>query len=297
MSQDASLPTTLSARGAVESWYLAYALAGAVVAGLGPILLPLKVAQIGTVTEVGLVMGAVSLGGLSAPLWGTLVDRYRIHRLVLAGGLVAIGVGLGAFTLSASLVVWLGLALINGAGAAAASTVANLFIVERHPQKEWDKRIGWLQTFYGGGQVAGLLAAGLFGGSSVNLGLATGAGICLVGLVPSLLAPVLPKTPQARRTVLLHPAHSGEWAARSPQSIYHHLTWQTARQLGRYVDTPFAQFLIAWLLSFGGAAAVFSLYPVLMQHAYGVSPAQSSAAFAIAAALGLGLYQIGRAHV
>jgi len=53
----------------VETWYLAYALLGATIAGLAPILLPLTASHTGNATDVGLVMAAFSLGGLTAPLW------------------------------------------------------------------------------------------------------------------------------------------------------------------------------------------------------------------------------------
>lgn len=35
-----------------------------------------------------------------------------------------------------------GLALLQGMGAAGAATVANLFVVETHPLEEWEERIG-----------------------------------------------------------------------------------------------------------------------------------------------------------
>jgi hypothetical protein len=35
---------------------------------------------------------------------------------------------------------------------------------------------------------------------------------------------------------------------------------------------PFALFLLAWLLAFGGALAFFALYPVLMRQCYGITP-------------------------
>ena len=79
----------------VEPWYLAYALQGATVAGLAPILLPLAVSRASSATYVGLVMAAFSLGGLTAPLWGGLADRYRLHRWLLAGGLLVTALGLG----------------------------------------------------------------------------------------------------------------------------------------------------------------------------------------------------------
>jgi fucose permease len=70
---------------------------------------------------------------------------------LLAGGLLATALGLAVFPFTTLPMAWLGLALLAGLGAAAAATVANLFVVEAHPQIEWDDRIGWLQTFYGGG--------------------------------------------------------------------------------------------------------------------------------------------------
>jgi fucose permease len=66
---------------------------------------------------------------------------------------------LAVFPFAPSRAAWLGLALLQGVGASAASTVANLFVVEVHPEAEWDERIAWLQTFYDGGHVGGLLLA------------------------------------------------------------------------------------------------------------------------------------------
>ena len=73
-------PTSNSWRRWVEPWYLTYALQGAVIAGLLPILLPLAASHAGNAASIGLVMAGLSLGGLTAPLWGSLADRYRLHR-------------------------------------------------------------------------------------------------------------------------------------------------------------------------------------------------------------------------
>jgi len=274
----------------VEPWYLAYALLGATVAGVVPILLPLTVSRAHGATEVGLVMATVSLGGLTAPLWGRLADRHRLHRWLLAGGLAVTAAGLAAFPFTAVPAIWLGLALVQGMGAAAAATVANLFVVEVHPQVEWDARIGWLQTFYGGGQVAGLLLAGALGQTHLRLGLLIAAALAALALLPGWVSTQTPSRLLPTRPVLLHPARHGEWAICSPQRLFHHLTWDALRKLGSSARSPFDLFLVAWLLSFGGAAAIFSLYPVLMEQLYGVQPGLSSWAFGAAAALGLALY-------
>ena len=274
----------------VEPWYLAYALLGAAVAGLIPILLPLAASRAGNAAFLGLVMAAFNLGGLSAPLWGELADRFRLHRWLLVGGLAATALGLAAFPAVASQSVWVGLALLQGVGAAAAGTVANLFVVEAHPRAEWDSRIAWLQTFYGGGQVAGLLVAGVLGQTEPALGLWIAAGLVALALLPAWLKTrALPLAPTPRPAVLQPARHAG-WPPGSPQNLYHNLNFRTANQLGHAVKSPFGLFLMAWLLSFGGAAAVFSLYPVLMQQLYGINSGISAAGFGVAAGLGLALY-------
>ncbi len=273
-----------------ETWYWAYALLGVAIAGLAPILLPLTASRAGNAADIGLVMAAFSLGGLTAPLWGGLADRYRVHRWLLVGGLLTVAIGLVAFAFTPSPTVWLALALLISVGSAAAATVANLFVVEAHPSSEWDERIGWLQTFYGGGQVGGLLLAGLLSQVDLRMGLLVAAGLTALGILPGLFATHTPPVPISPKPVLLHPTRHGDWVAGSPQRLFHHLTWTALRQLRPALLSPFGIFLTIWLISFAGAAAVFSLYPVLMQQVFGIAPGLSSIAFALAAGLGLTLY-------
>ena len=214
----------------VESWYISYALLGLSAAGLVPILLPLVISRSGGATDIGLVMAAFSLGGLTAPIWGGLADRFRLHRQLLIGGLFgsALGAAVFPFTTLLSLRIWL--ALLAGIGLASASTVANLFIVEVQPESEWDARIGWLQTFYGGGQVIGLVLAGVIGQTKPEFGLWMAGGIGVAAIIPATIgtrreSDVLVQ----RRPVLSRPAHHAEWPAGSPQHLYHHLTIQGMR--------------------------------------------------------------------
>ena len=274
----------------IEPWYFAYALQGAVVAGLIPIALPLVVGGGGHPARVGLVMAAFSLGGLSAPAWGTLADRYRLHRSLLAGGLLVVSAGLALFALLPSPSIRLALALGFGVAAAASATVANLFVVEVHPEPEWDERIGWLQTFYGGGQVVGLLLAGLLSLSHPVAGLAAGALIAALAAAQGWCTTRTPAAPVSPAPVLLHPVRQCEASLLSPQRMFHYPDVQALAALGPVLRSPFGGFTVLWLVSFGGASAVFSLYPLLMKQAFGVTPARSSAAFAVAATLGLLLY-------
>ncbi len=277
----------------IESWYISYALLGLSAAGLVPILLPLVINRTDEAADIGLVMAAFSLGGLSAPIWGGLADRLRMHRQLLVGGLLGAALGAAVFPFTLSLVYRIGLALLSGIGLAAASTVANLFIVEVHPESEWDARIGWLQTFYGGGQVIGLVLAGMIGQRRPEFGLWLAGGIGVAAIIPAMIgigARQKPGVLLQRRPLLARPAHHTEWPAGSPQHLYHHLTMQGVRTLFAPFRTSFGIFLIAWLLSFSGSAVFFSFYPVLMQKVYGVLPGLSSTGYALAAGLGLILY-------
>ena len=276
----------------IESWYISYALLGLSAAGLIPILLPLLVGRTSGAADIGFVMAAFSLGGLLAPLWGWLADRYRLHQGLLVGGLLGTAIGAIVFPLTLSLSYRIGLAFLSGIGLAAASTVANLFIVEVHPEPEWDSRIGWLQTFYGGGQVMGLVLAGMIGQTRPEKGLWLAGGITFAAVLPALLA--TGKQAEAvlvsPRPVLAHPAHHTEWPVGSPQHLYHRPSMQGLRTFFASFRKSFGLFLIAWLLSFSGGAAFFSFYPVLMQKVYGVLPGLSSTGYALAAGLGLILY-------
>lgn len=62
----------------METWYLTYALLGAAVGGMLPIIIPLlALKRFGGAVQVGFVMAAYNLGGLAAPFWGRIADRYR----------------------------------------------------------------------------------------------------------------------------------------------------------------------------------------------------------------------------
>jgi len=275
----------------VETWYISYALLGLAAAGLIPILLPLVISQTGGAADIGLVMAAFSLGGLSAPIWGSLADRFRLHRQLLMAGLFETALGAALFPFTRSLSPHLFLAFLSSIGLAAASTVANLFIVEVHPEQEWDSRIGWLQTFYGGGQVIGLVLAGFIGQRRPEFGLWLAGGAGTLAIIPALIGTrrnsgvSFPQPP-----LLARPVHHAEWPAGSPQHLYHHLTIKALKTFFASFRSSFGLFLFAWLLSFAGSAAFFSFYPVLMQNTYGLQPGVSSAGYAAAAGLGLILY-------
>jgi MFS family permease len=274
----------------IEPWYLVYALIGLVVAGLVPVLIPLMVSRSGSAGLVGLVVAAVSLGGLTSPLWGGLADRYRAHRGLLIGGMLFASIGLAAFAFTKTPALWILLAILQGFGTASAATVASLFVVEVHPKTEWDERIGWLQTFYGIGQVSGLLLAGLLTRMDLGIGLLVATGLSAAAAILGWVTTRTPGLPFEGEVALIRPARHTEGVFSSPQRLFHRPSLAGIKHAGAVLRSPFGFFLVVWLVAFAGPAAVFSQYPILMQKLYGVDPAVSAIAFAIIAGLGLTLY-------
>src|SRR5262249_4855826 len=128
-------------------------------------------------TTVGLVMAVFGLGQLSAAAWGDLADRFRWNRVLFAGGALVAALAFAGLPLAHTVPAIVGVGLVLGLGMAAANTVATLFVVEVSPQAEWDGRVSWLQTFYNGGAVAGMLLAGALTGLPLQVGLLAAAAL------------------------------------------------------------------------------------------------------------------------
>ena len=78
--------------GLVAPWYGAYALAGLLVNGLVPVLLPLTAAPRGPLV-VSTVVAAFFAGQLTAPLIGGFADRRGLQRVVFLGSFPVMAVG------------------------------------------------------------------------------------------------------------------------------------------------------------------------------------------------------------
>jgi MFS family permease len=298
----------------LEPWFVPFALVNGAALGLTPILLPLAAARQGA-GHVGLVMGAFSLGAFGAPVTGGIADRYRCYRLIVAVCAAASALSLWLFPLASSPVQML-LALAGGAGFAGAVTVANLLIVERRPQAEWNQRLGWLETALSIGQGAALFLAAWL------TGLGARSGLLIAALVPAAAIPLavvlIPGTagrsrpagglgPEPDPEPGSHPAvragHRlanagmvGEWGPASPSRTHHlyqHRNPLTVlRHSAALARGGFGWLLAAWIPAYAGSAIVFALYPVLFQHAFGVAPGTSSIAFAVIVFASLPLFAL-----
>ncbi|HEY3357998.1 MAG TPA: MFS transporter [Polyangia bacterium] len=273
----------------VEPWYLACALHGAAVSGLAPILLPLLASRAGGRAWAGYIMAALNLGGLSSPLWGHLTERYRLHRWLLAGGLAVMTLGFAGLAGAPGGPLALLLALGAGAGSAAASTVAALLVVAHHPRPEWDERIGWLQTSYGVGQVAGLAAAGALSRLGPRAGLLLGGGVTAAAALIALRTARAPGRALHALTLAQPPARAEPGPGGPPRACRTRglAALRRLRLLGR---SRFGLFAVGILCAFSGSSALYALYPVLMRDTFAVSPALAAGGFAVATGLGLGLY-------
>ena len=289
----------------ISAWFVAYALLGAVSSGLIPILLPLMMVQLlpHELAAVGYVMGAFNLGALSSPLWGNLADEKKAFRQVFCGGLLLELAAMIAFPLAANLGAWLALALLMGAGSAAVSTCATLLIVDFYPHEQWTSRIGWLQTLNGAGQVAGLLLAGAFVAIGYRFGLWMGAGLLAVAIIAGLM--FLPR-PTGATSITARSAGTAigldfyalarfarvELVGGGMIKHLHLLNIAGLKNIPKLLPTRFGRFLVSWFFVFLGVAGFFAYFPIFLKQSFGVLPATTSLTYAVAAGVGIALYNL-----
>jgi MFS transporter, DHA1 family, tetracycline resistance protein len=272
----------------IESWFLVYAVLGVVQGGMLPMLLPLSA---GGSTHAGAIVGVMNLAGVTAPLWGHLADRWRLHRQVLLAGMLAALLGLLFMPMQLALPLKTGLAAILGTGFAAANTVANMFIVEVRPPEEWDARIGALQALSGLGQVLGLLLAGLIGGRYA-LAFAVAAALVAASVPVAWLTLRGIQLPIRRNVAAAHPPVGGEGWSGSPQRMFHIPTLHGLRTLWVELEMPFARLVIVWFVGFIAISAVLTMLPLALIRAFGVAPRLPATTYAFAAAGSLAMYPL-----
>jgi MFS family permease len=272
----------------VEPWFMTYACLGVVQGGMLPLLLPLSS---GSSIEAGTIVGVMNLAGLTAPFWGHLADRRRLHRQVLLAGMLAALVALLMMPMELGLPLKIAFAAILGLGFAAANTVANMFIVEVRPQEEWDSRIGALQALAGIGQVGGLLLAGLIGGRFA-LAYAVAAALVAAAIPIAWLTLRGIQVPVPRSAAVAHPPLGGEGWAGSPQRHFHLPTLQGLETLWREIEKPFVRLQIHWFAAFVMIGAVMSMFPLAVMRAFDVPDGLPATTYAFAAAASLAVYPL-----
>lgn len=273
-----------------QFWYVGYAFQGIVVFGTGAILMPIVVNDAGNAAKAGSVVAFFYIGQLLSPLMGTISDRTGLHRSIYLSGYVLLAVGLGFFPFVHSVWFWMALAFLQGVGSGASNTVAAMFIVEYHPKSEWDPRIGWLQTFYGIGQCAGLLLVSYLQ-ARPGLGLVVSAAMMVGSMalsakgLPAPGAHHKPEQVQFERRSHKHPRSAYSMLNAYEQTILnalHHARKEWFSPFGLYIVGWFFVMLATWLLGV--------LFPLLMKEAFALSYRSSSLYYAAGAALGIFAY-------
>ncbi len=269
-------------------WMVCYVLLGFVQSGMLPVILPLA-ARPGPTS--GLTYAAFAATGIVAPFIGAWSDRHRKHRLTLACGLGLAGLALLAHALPGGGVAQhMVTAALVGFGVSSASTVGTMFIVEVVPEARWDGQISAMQACVGGGQLAGLLVAGLLGLRHIGGAFLLGAILLLLVGVPLALAFAPdPVVKVERRSLAPRPARGGDAAPMGPQRSFHRLTWQALVGLGH---SGSAWFLAAWLVSYTATNGLSVMFAVAMVRDYHAPATLPTTAYAIGVGCGLLLYRV-----
>jgi len=280
----------LSWRRYTEFWYSGYAFQGAVVFGTGAILMPIVVNHAGDAAKAGIVIGFFYVGQLLAPLMGAITDRTGRHRLFYLSGYVLLGIGLALFPFTTLLWFWMALAFLQGLGSATSNTVAAMFIVEYKPKPEWDARVGWLQTFYGVGQAAGLgLASAMH--ARPELGLIISAGL----MAPAMLlgARGLPPSHAHHKPAKADFSHRLHRPPRTVYSILHRYEGTILGNLKRMSQewrSKFGIYIAGWFFAMLATYFIGALFPLLMKSAFNISYSRSALYYALGAIIGIFAY-------
>ena len=266
-------------------WMGCYVLLGFVQSGMLPIILPLAARPGPT---AGLTYSAFAAAGIAAPFIGAWSDRHRKHRLTLACGLALAGLALLLHALPGGIAQHMLSASLVGLGVSSASTVGTMFIVEVQPQALWDGQIGTLQACNAGGQLAGLLIAGVLGLHHVGAAFLLSALLLLLAaLLGAIVAPD-PVRKIDRPSLAPRPARGGDAAPIGPQRSFHRATLRSAAAIGH---SSVAWFLAAWLVSYtatNGLSVMFAVAMVRDDHASATLP---TTAYAIGVGCSLLLYR------
>jgi len=275
-------------RNNTSPWYWGYAFQGLVVLGFLPILLPLFTSRMLSPASVGVVVAAVYAGQLTAPILGSLAEKWKCYGATFLSGYGLIGAGFLGIVLFHSLSFWVLMAFLIGVGSAATNTIGGVYIVENFPKDSWDRRIGWMQTFYGAGQALGVFAMSIFSGVPVYA-----MGICAFAMIPGFLLSYwwIPGYYRKIGDQTIR-GHSMVRHSLPGSQQYHQLRLRSFTHWVKKWDTPFTLYLASWFLLMLGTFMIYNLYPLLMESSYQIAPRVSSLFFAVGAGIGVAVYPI-----
>ncbi len=271
--------------GSLEPWFSAYALAGLLVNGIVPMLIPLTVTSRGPVA-VAIVLAAFFAGQLFAPVIGSVADRTGSQRLIFLGSFPLMGAAAIGFGLAGDPLWWSIAAVVAGASAGAVQTLGSVFIVEGHPKSEWDERIGWFRFTFGIGQVGGLAIGAVFASGHIHLGWFVAGGVILLGIWLGRLG--LPHLSRQKPDALPSSSGSGDAPAGAPSAP----RATASGGLWQELKGPFGRFLLSWLLAMTAVQTFLNVMPLVMRDAFAVSASHTATWYLFASLAGAFLYPV-----
>lgn len=284
----------------LEPWFAAYALAGLLVNGIVPLLIPLTASAKGP-GAVALVVAAFFAGQLTAPFVGRMADRAGRQRVVFLGSFPVMAAAAIGFGLAGDVPGWVVTAVVAGAAAGAAQTLGSVFIVEGHPRSEWDRRIGWFRFTFGLGQVVGLTIGAVFAESNVDLGWYVAGGMILLGTVLGRIrlphlnrAKPEPSSLDARRSADGSPRSDGRSRTDDHQPPEEDRTRRKARPTGLAAELRgrFGRFLLTWLLAMIAVQTILNVLPLVMLDAFHVGASRTATWYLVGSLMGACLYPV-----
>ncbi len=266
-------------------WLIAYVLLGLVQSGMIPIVLPLAAAPGAT---SGFTYAAFAASGVAAPFVGAWSDRHRRHRATLIAGLAIAACACLAHALPGGIAQHMATAAAIGFGVSSASTVATMFIVEVEPEARWDGLIGLLQACLSGGQLVGLLLAGVLGLRHVADALVLAALLLLLAIPVAYRYAPDPVQVVSRPNLPPRTPRSGDIGAIGAQRQLHRPTRAAFATLAR---NDLTRFLAAWLVSYTATNGLSVMMSVVMVRLYGAHATLETGAYALGVGLSLLIYR------
>ena len=172
-----------------------------------------------------------------------------------------------------------------GFGVSSASTVATMFIVEVEPEARWDRLIDLLQAELSGGQLVGLLLAGVLGLRHVADALVLAALLLLLAIPLAYLYAPDPLQVVSRPSLPPRTPRSGDIGAQRQ------LHRPTAAAFATLAGNDLTRFLAAWLVSYTATNGLSVMMSVVMVRLYGAHATLETGAYALGVGLSLLIYR------
>ena len=271
-----------------DRWLYAWGV-GSVAFGGASLLVPLYIVQLGAgAVELGVLAAtAAAVGAPGAIVFGRLANHVRYRRSLVLVTLVGVAATLAVVPLVTDIGLVIAVNAVLWLLVAAVGPVLTMLVVDDAPEREWDVRIGRLNTYQGYGWAGGLVlgtAWPLVGSRLVGPAdgtrllfwvLAAGAAASAVGAARTLPRPPAAahvETDRAARKVARLVATSrrgirGATFVFTPNQLYWATRGLDPRRLRARLDSALATYFVAAACFLTGSAAFWAPLPLFLTDA------------------------------